>query len=420
VSLRVAASGDHLLRDGRPFVLCADTVWSAFADAEPAEWQHYLRQRASQGFNATLVSILPIVGDRSVSPGSRPAFAPGDGRPLDPGYLRAAVRLTDAAADAGMVPVLVVAWYDYLPGERGRAREPGNILDPGRLGAYLDAVTEAFAPYEPVYVVSGDETFSGGPDGDPGPYPALLRAVHERAPSCLTTLHTTPDAMLPDALAGSGDLSFYAYQSGHDGDRQELAADLAGRYLGLAVRRPVMNLEPCYEGHGYGGGAGRFGAADVRRAVWRSVFAGASAGLGYGAHGLWQWHRPGAVFNGAWFSGEPFPWTVALGFPGAWDAGRVATLVAEHGLYLARPAQDLVRAPVRGVRAMATAGLSTVAVYAPYATGFTVAADLSGRTVTAIDLGAGRRFRPRLAAAGEETRIELPDVNGDALYLFEA
>lgn len=414
MSLRVAASGDHLLRDGQPFVVCADTVWSAFADAEPAEWRHYLRRRASQGFNAILVSILPIVGDRSVSPGSRPALA---GQRLDPRYLKAAVELTEAAAGAGMTPLLVVAWYDYLPGERGRAREPGSILDPAALGAYLDAVTAAFAPYEPVYLVSGDERFSAS---DPGPYPGLLRAVRERAPGALTTLHTTPDTVLPPALAGSADLSFYAYQSGHDLDRQDLAAGLAGQYLALAPRKPVMNLEPCYEGHGYGAGAGRFAAADVRRSLWTSVFAGASAGLGYGAHGLWQWHRPGGVFNGAWFSGEPFPWPVALGFPGAGDAGLAARLVADHGLYRARPAPDLVQAPVRGVRALATADQSTVAVYAPYATGFTVAADLSGRAVTAIDLGTGRPFRPRLTAAGATAVIELPDVNGDVLYLFEA
>jgi hypothetical protein len=419
MSLEVAASGDHLVRGTSPFILCADTVWSAFADAIPAEWQGYLRRRAGQGFNAILVSILPIVGDRSVSPQTRAPFPdpPGRrGRELDPGYLEPAVALAGLAAEAGMTPVLVLAWYDYVAGERGRAAGPAHPFSDAEMSAYLDTVTAAFAPYEPVYVVSGDEAFT---TGDPGPYPRLLDAVRARAPGSLTAMHSTPESTLPEPLAASPDLSFYAYQSGHYGDRQELAIELAERYLAQPVRKPVMNLEPCYEGHGYGG-AGRFSAADVRRAIWWSVFAGASAGLGYGAHGLWQWHRPDGRFNGTGFSGAPFPWEVALGFPGAQDAGLAAKLVADHGLYRARPRQDLVAAPLGQVRAMATDDLSTMAVYTPHATGFSLAADLSSRGTTAIDLARGRWFRPRISGTGTGGRVGLPDFNGDALYFFEA
>jgi Protein of unknown function (DUF4038) len=415
MSLVVAASGDHLIRGTSPFIVCADTVWSAFADAGPTEFRGYLRQRASQGFNALLVSVLPIVHDRSVSEQTRAAFRGGG--TLDPGYLDSAVALTAEAAQAGLTPMLVVAWYDYVAGERGCGQSPEHILSDAQMSAYLDAMTSAFAPYDPVYVLSGDETFSGE---DPGPYPDLLAAVARRAPGSLITMHTTPDSTMPARLAGSADLSFYSYQSGHHHDQQHLAADLARRYLALPGAKPVMNLEPCYEGHGYGGGAGRYAAADVRRALWRSVFCGASAGLGYGAHGLWQWHRPGGVFNGTAFSGAPFPWDVALEFPGAWQAGLAARLVADHGLYRARPAPDLVGSPMDGVLALAAGDLSTVAVYTPYATGFTVAADLSSRVVTAVDLERGRWFRPRMSVSGGAARIELPDFTGDALYIFTA
>jgi len=425
MSLAVAASGDHLVRDTSPFVVCADTVWSAFADASPAEFAGYLRKRASQGFNAVLISILPIVHDRSVSQQTLAAFRPAT-RDLDPAYLDAAVALAGEAAAAGVTPMLVVAWYDYVAGERGLRQSAEHILTDAEMNAYLDIMTAAFAPFDPVYVLSGDETFTGD---DPGPYPDLLAAVVSRAPGALITMHTTPDSTLPALLAGSPDLSFYSYQSGHHHDQQHLAADLARRYLSLPAAKPVMNLEPCYEGHGYGGGAGRFAPADVRRALWQSVFSGASAGLGYGAHGLWQWHRPGGSFNGTAFSGTPFCWDVALEFPGAWQAGLVARLVADHGLYRAKPAPGLADPPVTGppvdglsadgVLALATGDLSTVAVYTPYATGFTVAADLSSRLVTAVDLERSRWFRPRMSDRGGVARIELPDFTGDAVYIFE-
>jgi Protein of unknown function (DUF4038) len=419
MSLAVAPGGDHLVRGTSPFIVCADTIWSAFGDAEPGEFGGYLRKRVSQGFNSILVSVLPIVHDRSSGPRSRSAFLAGSGSAVDPAYLGRAVALTDAAAEAGMVPVLVVAWYDYVAGERGLAGSGEHIFNDGQLSDYLDLITGAFGPYSPMYAVSGDEMFS---TADAGPYPDLLAAVRKRAPDSLITMHTTPEAVLPAQL----DLSFYAYQSGHYQDRQQLAIELAGRYLALTPRKPVMNLEPCYEGHGYGAGAGRFTSADVRRALWWSVFAGASAGFGYGAHGLWQWHRPGDAFNGTWFSGEPYPWDVALEFPGARDAGLAARLIADHGLYLARPAADLARptadlvaAPMRDVLAIATSDLSTIAVYTPHATAFTVAAALSSYAVTAMDLARGRWFRPRLRGAlSDATRIELPDFIGDALYIF--
>jgi hypothetical protein len=421
MSLAIAPGGDYLLRGTSPFVMCADTVWSAFADARPAEWRGYLRKRSSQGFNSLLISVLPIINDRSASAGSRTAFRSLPGRPgreLDPAYLDAAVSLVADAAEAGLTPVLVLLWYDYVAGERGLARSPEQILGSAETSAYLDTVTEAFAPYEPVYVVSGDELFSSH---DAGPYPALLSAVKARAPGSLTTLHTTPETTLPAQLAESADLDFYAYQSGHYRDRQELTTELAERYLALPARKPVINLEPCYEGHGWGDkGGGRFCAADVRRAIWRSVFGGASAGFAYGAHGLWQWHRAGDIFNGAGFSGEPFYWETALDFHGAWSAGLAARIVTDHGLYRARPAQDLVQAPLGDVRAIATSDLSTIAVYAPYATSFALAADLSGRQVTAIDLERSRWFRPRVSAAAGAAKVAMPDFIGDAIYLFAA
>ena len=414
---RIAPTGDHLTRSSVPFVVCADTVWSAFADAQHAEWDTYLRRRAGQGFTALLISVLPILDDRSLSSQSRRAFArtpPGRDRELDPTYLAAAVALVEAAVEAGLTPALVVTWYEYVSGERGTRRTPSAILNPAEQNNYLDTVAAAFTPYDPLYVVSGDESFTSD---DPGPYLDLLRRVKERAPGVLTTLHTTPETTLPSDLASCPDLDFYSYQSGHYADRQDLPFDLAQRYLAASVRRPVMNLEPCYEGHGWGHSPGRFTADAVRRALWSSIFGGANAGLGYGAHGLWQWHRPGAAFNNARFSGEPFPWDTAMQFPGAWSAALAAAIIRDFGLYRTRPTPELIRTPMEA-RALATDDRTIVAVYTPYATGFDVEIDTTAHAMTAFDLARGRRFRPRTSFHGGVTRVALPDFPGDALYLF--
>lgn len=93
--------------------------------------------------------------------------------------------------------------------------------------------------------------------------------------------------MLPDAFADS--LDFFVYQSGHEADAQDRCHTLAEQYRSRILRKPVINLEPAYEQHGYHHGGGRFTAAQVRGASWWSMPGGACAGIGYGAHGVWQW-----------------------------------------------------------------------------------------------------------------------------------
>jgi hypothetical protein len=77
--------------------------------------------------------------------------------------------------------------------------------------------------------------------------------------------------------------------------------------------RPVVNLEPWYEGI-----RGRFGLEDQVRALWMSVGAGAAA-LCYGAHGVWN------VGDGAFLA----HWG-AQGFDAALGLGTPAVLGATY------------------------------------------------------------------------------------------
>ena len=343
--LRTAPSGDHFLVGGSPSVPCADTVWSAFAEARTGEWDAYLSRRRTQGFDTLLISVLPILHDRSVHPTTREPYPRRDDGTYDfaspdKGYFETARQLVERAAEQGLRAALVALWCTYVPGTWGSDRNPHAVMTQEETAHYLDLLTQTFAAYDPVYIVSGDDRF--GTDEAVERYRWALTRIGELAPEALTTFHSTPDTQLPDILTDAPDLGFYSYQSGHDHAHQERAHELAARYRACPVRRPVVNLEPCYEGHGYGRGLGRFSQDDVRRATWWSLLGGASAGIGYGAHGLWGWHRPGSTFtSGAW-SSEPFTWDVALQFEGAADVGFARNLVADHGLYLTAPRQDLL------------------------------------------------------------------------------
>ncbi len=304
----------------------------------------------------------------------------------------------------------MLLWCCYVPGTWGAQRTPWAPIPPAQRDAYLDLAVERFADLDPMFIVSGDDAFTLESASEV--YHAALRRVAERAPGALTTMHSTPDAVLPASIAADSALSCYAYQAGHHFDQQDRTWELAQQYLDLDVRRPIVDLEPCYEGHGYGGGGGRWSRAEVRAATWWSILGGASAGIGYGAHGLWQWHRPGAEFTSPGFSLAPFPWEVALHFPGADDIALAARIVTDAGLIGAEPAQGLLHEPYPGVRA-ALGRQGELGVYLPYAG----RVEIDGRLESAVlwDLDARRPLRPMLERDGTVTVLTQADVPGDVL-----
>ncbi|HZC25961.1 MAG TPA: DUF4038 domain-containing protein [Actinopolymorphaceae bacterium] len=418
--LTVAASADHFVAGGSPYVLCADTVWSAFAEAQPHEWEAYLDRRRGQGFNTLLISVLPILHDRSVHPDTREPYPLHDGRydfsTPDEAYFENARRMVETATDRGFRAALVALWCTYVPGTWGSDRNPHAVMSTDETGGYLELLTRTFAAYDPIYVVSGDDRFAT-PEAVER-YAWALGRLAALAPDSLTTFHSTPDTDLPAELADAPRLGFYSYQSGHDHRAQERTHELAVLYRGKPVRRPVANLEPCYEGHGYGQGLGRFTRFDVRRAVWWSLLAGAAAGVGYGAHGMWGWHRPTGTFTSSAFSSEPFSWDVALGFEGAWDVGFARALVEDNALYLLDPRQDLLTAAPPGVRLGATTAMDTVAAYVPYAADVELALDPAGYRVTAWNLATRARVSARLRTSGNGMVLGQPGYNADTLYVL--
>jgi len=167
-------------------------------------------------------------------------------------------------------------------------------------------------------------------------------------------------------------------------------------------------------------GSRRRSPGDVRRACWASVLSGAGAGVAYGAHGVWQWHRRGYAFTRTAASGEPFPWSTALGLPAAWDLGHLRALVEELDLAGLRPSQELLRDDVPFLRVAATPDRRLVAAYLPHAVELRLAHPFTGHDVLAWELEGRRRWRPRVHHERDGTVVGLPPFNGDALVVLRA
>lgn len=417
VSLDPAAP--RFLVDGEPEFLLADTIWSAFCRPTAQEWRSYLRLRRRQGFNALNINILSIPHDRSTSvfaeersPYLRREDNSWDLDRPDPAYFANARAMCELAIAHGMTPILIVLWCNYVPGTWGAALTPELVLTEEQTDAHVDRVVETFADLGVIFAASGDENFS-----DPRSverYERVLRRLRRKAPDTLLTLHPAPFVTQPPALTEL--IDFYGYQTGHDDDWSTQPAVDGARFRALPARKPLVSMEPPYEGHGYGKGAGRHTAFDVRLASWISVLAGSGAGLGYGAHGVWSWHRQGEPFNGEHFSGTPFPADVALRFDGAWDMGLLRRLVEEHGLHDLRLRQELLVDDPSG--AHVGVGDDRVVVYLPHPFAVTLDLDLSGWDVRCWNLGARNTDHAVPRFADGRTIVEQPEFLSDALLIF--
>lgn len=415
--LTVDPTGTHVLAGGAPYPLITDTAWAAFADPTEDEWRMYLAHRRRQGFTAALVSAAPIPHDRDERATSREPFRPGDAARLHDDYFALARRYTRIAHEEyGIRLMVVVLWNNYVPDTWGAALTPHTVLPDRHRRAYVARVAGAIGDLQPILVVGGDDHYTA-----PAANAAYLEAAADLralAPGCLLTTHTAPNATLPDEIADALDL--HLHQSGHNVENQELTWRQPARYLDRRPRKPLLASEPPYEQHGKVNGHGRWTREDVRRASWTSVLAGATAGIGYGAHGVWMWHTPTGRFTARDSSLEPFPWPVALGFPGALDISLMARLFADHRLHRLAPAQDrLSDDPSGAIRLAASPDHALVALYQPYCRDVEVLLDLRHHRLTAWDLAERAPMTPDAECAGDRTVLRQLPTAGDQLLVAE-
>lgn len=413
--LRVSETHDHLLKDGNPFFYLADTVWAAFANLSLGRWREYLKFRRAQGFNAVQISILPITHDTSTSDDNDDPFLPDDEGHwdfyrLNEAYFDKAEQMVAMAVGAGFVPVLGVLWKCYMPGTRASQRSPVPSAMPfDAAKAYAEYAARRFGKYTPAFFISGDTAWDS--EHESAYYMAALEIVRETCPESLITMHMVPNAVLPEAFAAKVD--FYMYQSGH-GLEQKTPYELAEKHAAYAIKRPVVNGEPCYEGHGKGRTRTRFKAFDIRKAIWQSLLSGAKMGTAYGGHGIWSCHFDGMGFVQPEWKFVPYDWEEGLRLPGAWDAAYAKWLWEELDLFDVDPV-DLLATDDEEVAVSASADRSKIVLYAPHACDAALKTDLDGYRCQVFDLENRRPMTP-IVEAGEPSIVRMAMFNGDALF----
>ena len=423
-ALTVAPDHRTLVRDGKPFFWLADTIWSAFTNVTDEEWIAYLDKRAAQGFTVLQLNAL-AQWDRCGCAFDRYPFVTLDhGKTFDfssvnDEYFEHARWMVGEAVARGLVPAIVVMWSNYVPDTWASAIISDNVMPEQLVVPVVEKICSTFNEFEPVYIISGDTDWDR--PGSLERYRLVTSAVEDAAPRALLAYHIKGRYdVLPHELAEHADV--YLYQSGHNLAAQRGAYELAESFLARDPVRPVINSEPCYEQMGYSHMLyGRFRRADVRLACWRSLLAGANAGITYGAHGIWNWQNPDVKVGNA--LGEGFLQALrheqALYLEGANDFGFARELVEELGLFGATSDQGVLESYPEDVRAARTTD-GRLVLYVPSNAALKLHGDFSGATVTCVDLLTRERsvLLASFDAEKELTTVEQGTYLEDAVYVI--
>ena len=408
--------------DSKKFFYLADTCWSAFTNISFEEWEEYLDYRAVQGFNVLQINILPqwdaSESDINIEPFNRNEDGTRNFNSLNHEYFNRAEKMLEIAVNKGFTPALVLLWANYVPGTWASDIIDKNILPLEIIEEYVKYVGEKFKKFNPIFMVSGDTDFPTEKTIEY--YRIALNTIKDVAPECIRTMHIRGRLMeLPEEFENSDDIDFYMYQSGHNSSHMDMPYLLAENFYKKSKKKPIINSEPCYEGMGYSRNLyGRFTQFDVRKALWQSLLSGGSAGITYGAHGIWSWHKNGKGFGigiGEGFD-RPFYWRDALKFEGAWDYSFAKWLFEKYNLCGIKPMENYINKS-NEIRMATTDDEDIILIYIPVNTNVVINVDLNNYDFETIDLSKRRFSKSSIIVKDEKTTINMHSFDEDVLVV---
>ena len=400
--------------DGSPFLWLADTGWNGPLRSDDAEWQLYLSERRRQAFTAVqwvaTQFLAAVDGDRD----GRKAYSGRDHITIDPAFFQRLDGKVEALYRAGLLGVPVLLWAaEWADSPEINATNPGFDLPEDQailLARYMVARWDA---YPVAWFLGGDAPYTGE---HAARWRRIGRAVFGDVDHAPVTLHPNGMSWFAPDFDTETWLDHIGYQSGH-GDDEATARWLvegppATGWQTLTAR-PIINLEPPYEGHiAYQSGL-PISAALVRTRLAWSLLVSPTAGVTYGAHGVWGWDDGTSAPENHPASGIPLPWQQALRMEGAEEIVHLGAFLDGIEWWRLVPAPELVVVQPGGLRFIAASRSvegDLAVVYVPEDREVTLRLDLlrpdltgtwvspaTGESV-AVDPGAGTLSTP---AAGD-------------------
>lgn len=338
-AIRVSADGHYLQHaDGTPFFWLGDTVWTGPTLCKSLDdWLFYLAERAGKKYSVTQFNTMAPWRTAPTDIEGQAAFEGREKVRINPAYFQRLDRYVDAINDRGMLaaPVLIWSLTD---------KDPGRYLseeDCIRLARYQIA---RYQGHHVLWILAGDNPYNSQAAEK---WKRVGRAVFGGSDSSIpVTTHPTGENWPWESWRNESWLTVLGYQSGHGDSVQSLRWLHSGpphENWRKEPPRPIINLEPPYEGHNGYESHKPHSDYSVRRGVYWSLLGTRTAGVTYGGHGLWSWHTAeGQEPTDHKGSGIAPHWREALKRSGGTQMKHVVTLFTSLPWWTLRPANELL------------------------------------------------------------------------------
>lgn len=324
---------------GEPFFYLGDTAWELFHRLSREEADTYLRDRASKRFNVIQAVALAEL-DGLHTPNAHGEVPLIDDDPTQPreAYFAHLDWVIERAAELGMFTGLLPTWGDKW--NLGWGIGP-SIFNPHNAAVYGEFLGKRYADRPIIWILGGDRRIESDEQR------TIIRAMADGLKqgdggAHLMTVHTPGGTSSGEYFQDDPWLDFSMIQSGHCWESTFNPAYLRRDYERHPAK-PTLDGEPCYEDHpvmhpGWQPFADvRYGAFDVRRAAYWSLFSG-GFGHTYGAQPLWMMRtaRTAPMHNCRLF------WDEGLRLPGSAQMQHARALLERFPFFSRIPDQSLV------------------------------------------------------------------------------
>ena len=367
--------------NGKPFFWLGDTAWELFHRLSLDEVDLYCASRAEKGFSVIQAVVLAEFDGLNTPNrnGDQPLFDNDPEKPNE-AYFSFVDECVQTAEKYGLVMGLLPTWGDKVTHLWGAGPVIFNPQNGRSYGKYLG---QRYRNQSNVIYILGGDRPAITDDHDYRPiWREIANGIDEGSGmSPFKTYHPMGGLSTSMWLQDEDWLDMHMMQSGHGGGHDVPVWEWVNKDYNLVPTRPVLDAEPNYEDHpvnpwpNWDPKSGYFNDYDVRKQIYRSVFAGA-CGVTYGHHSIWQFITP---------EHQPinYPmikdWKDALNRPGANQVGFLRRLMESRPFLSRIPDQGLIKSdPYEGgdhVQATRDEAGSYAMIYLP--TQNTVTIDLS-------------------------------------------
>ncbi|MFT4154217.1 glycoside hydrolase family 140 protein [Parafilimonas sp.] len=387
--LKVTADGHYLqYEDGTPFFWLGDTGWELFHRLSKEEIETYLENRRQKGFNVIQAVVLAEFDGlkRPNYYGELPLKNLDPGQPNEK-YFELIDWTLKNALQKNMFIGLLPTWGDKVTPGWGTGPV---IFDSVNAYAYGKWMGNRYKDYPNIiWILGGDRPALTEKDNWLPVWRAMAKGITEATRhQCIITYHPWGgESSTSQWIHNEPWPDINMMQSGHGAGHDVEVWEWIARDRALQPVKPTLDAEPNYEDHPvnpwpkWNPDSGYFRAYDVRKQIYRSVFAGA-CGVTYGHHAVWQFMSAREELVNYADRG----WLNAIDRPGAFQAGYLKRLIESRPMLQRIPDENLI-ADGQGskgnhIESFHAAGYSYAMIYMPV--GKTIRVNTSGFKHTII------------------------------------